>query len=175
MVAEPQNEFKKMVFQLEETDVFKEWKSSHMSNFLSHIFVMLDEANKDSYQLGYFDPKEIKTATFIVQTKDGNILNVQLLESSEILKTDNDLLELDLEKIKFSTKEVLEIAVKFKEENHPSLPVIKSFFILQNTKPKQIFNFTFLTNSFKTLNIKIASDEGNIVQSSLKSLINILK
>ncbi len=174
-MAKPQNEFKKVVFKLEETAVFKEWRAGHMSNFLSHIFVMLDEANKDLYQLGYFDPKKIKTTTFIVQIKNGNILNVQLLESSEILKTDGILLKLDLKKIKLGAKEVLDIAVKFKEDNYPLLTVVKSFFVLQNIRPKQVFNFTFLANSFKTLNIKISSDGGSIVRSSLKSLINILK
>ncbi|MBI4141031.1 hypothetical protein HY485_04305, partial [Candidatus Woesearchaeota archaeon] len=56
----------KVIEQLESSVVFKEWKSSHDVCFLAHAFVMLDEANENTWQLGFFDEKNNLMTTFIM-------------------------------------------------------------------------------------------------------------
>ena len=47
--------------------------------------------------------------------------------------------------------------------------------IIQNLDKEQIWNVTFLTQSFKTLNLKIKSDNGEIIEKKLDSLFKIEK
>jgi len=169
------NEFKELISKLEKSSEFKEQKKQSPDMFLAHVFVMFDDANKDLYQLGYYVKKTQNIITFIVKFEDGKIKSIETVQGSDILRTGAEIKKLDLEKVKLSSKKVFEIAENLKKEKYSSEPVSKAFLILQNLDDKQVFNFTFMTASFKTINIKILSDEGAIVGSSLKNLINILK
>lgn len=170
-----EKEFQNLISQLESRNEFKEIKTQSPDIFLAHIFVMFDEENKNIYQIGFFDRLKQSMTTFIVKLNNSQIENIQIAQGDEILKVSDEIKKLEFKKVNFSSKQILETAENFKKEKYPSEPVSKAFFILQNLDDKQIFNFTFMTSSFKTLNIKIDSDDGNIVGFSLKNLMNILK
>ena len=52
---------------LESSKEFKDFKSKNKESFLTHVFYMLDEANKDCVQIGYYNPKRDRITTFIVE------------------------------------------------------------------------------------------------------------
>ncbi len=169
-----QNFFSELISNLSSTREFQELKQQNPGIFLSSVFMLFDEANKDLYQVGYFDPQQNSVTTFIVRVENTAIASLEIAQASDIVESKYKIQEIDLGKVSYSPQEILVIANDFKKNNYPHLPVIKSFCILQKLT-NQVFNFTFLTSSFQTLNIRLSSDEGSIVESSLKSLISILK
>lgn len=169
-----QNFFSELISNLVSTKEFQEWKQQNPGIFLSSVFMLFDEANKDLYQIGYFNPHQNAIATFIVRVENTAITSVEIAQTSDIVESKHKIREIDLDKVGYSPQEVLAIADDFRKNSYPHLQAIKSFCILQKLTD-QIFNFTFLTSSFQTLNIRISSDEGRICESSLKSLISILK
>ena len=59
-------EFKEVVSAVENSTEFKEWRKSN-TDFLAHAFVLLDEANKNIWQIGYLNEAEKKATTFIFE------------------------------------------------------------------------------------------------------------
>ena len=80
--------------------------------------------------------------------------------------------ELDVEKIKISMEKALEIAEKVQQEEYKSDPVMKKILIIQNIDLGQVWNITFITQTFKTLNIKIDADSGKVIEHKANSLMD---
>ncbi len=51
---------------LESSKEFKAYKKENPEAFLTHIFYMPDELNKNVFQIGYYDAKKDRITTFFV-------------------------------------------------------------------------------------------------------------
>ncbi|MFH0977916.1 MAG: hypothetical protein V1837_01305 [Candidatus Woesearchaeota archaeon] len=150
---------------LEGSKEFKGWKAKHKQWFLSHIFT-LDEGES---QIGFADLKGEKITTFLVK---GGKTTIE--QTDEIFKEpEKKLLELDLDKVKISQKKALENASELQQKEHSKHSVIKKIIILQNLEIGQVYNITFVTNTFHTLNIKVDAQSGEIVEEKLSSIFDM--
>ena len=59
----------------------------------------------------------------------------------------------------------------FVDENYKGSSMFKAFMILQNIDAGQVWNITFVTQQFKTINIKIDANTGSCVSHKMISLI----
>lgn len=150
---------------LENNSVFKDWKDSHKDYFLAHIFVMLDEANIDVWQLGFFDKQKNMMTTFVV---DKNV--VKIIPDQEILKSGAEIIPLDFNAVKISEFSAMNIANNLLRTEYSREKVAKTFFILQQIDTLPVYNITFFTASFKTINIKVNSVDGKIIHHSQGSI-----
>jgi len=156
-------EIKEIIKNLENNQRFKEWKKDNNFSSLVHVFKLLDEPNKDAWQIGFYNPND--TITTFVISKD-----IKIIPTEKIFKKpDSKIKKLDIEKINIDWNKALDLAQKLQKETYPAEKPIKTILILQNLDI-QVYNITLLTESFKTLNIKIDSDTGKIVSHDLKSL-----
>ncbi len=146
--------------------VFKQWAKENNKFFLAHAFVMLDEANKNIWQFGYYCRDADKFSTFVVEENE-----VNLIQNQEVFKGEGDIKELRAEDVKLEADEMLKIGEKCKEEHYPNEEVFKTFYIIQNSAIGEIYNLTFLTKSFKAINIKISVEDGKILQHSINLLV----
>jgi len=159
--------FKSIVEALEETILFKDFKKNRPESYLVHIFVMMDEANKGLFQIGYLDPKTDKVTSFTYGNKE-----VQVNPESEVLKEpEATIFPLDIEKVEQDEEQVLRIVDEFVKLEYPKVMAVKRFYILQHLDIGQVFNFTIVTMDFKTLNLKIDVTTGEMLRHSLKSLL----
>ena len=158
--------FKKMLQKLKISPVFKQWISENKKFFLAHAFVMLDESNKDVWQIGYYCKDTDKISTFVVEENE-----VNLIKNQEIFKAEGSIKELKAEDVKLEADEMLKIGKKCREEHYPNEEVFKTFYIIQNSAIGEIYNLTFLTKSFKAINIKISVEDGKILQHSINLLV----
>lgn len=160
-------DIKELIVKIKKSDAYLKWDDKDES-YLAHIFKMLDEINKNEYQVGFYNLKNRKITTFIFNEE---LDTIQIHPESETFKeTEEHIKKLDLEKVKFSSLEALEKVNKFKEEKYSMHPVDKSFFIVQNLDKGQVWNFTFITKTFHVLNIKIDSEEGNVIEDEINSV-----
>ena len=160
-------ELKQALQKLEKSAEFKKWKKTHAEAFLAHAFVMLDDANKDIVQFGFFDSKSDKMTPFMVEPK-----KVSELPESEVFKSEQTITPLVMKHVQLTDEKALEIANEFRNKNYPAELPIKTFFIVQHLDLGCVFNITFFTKSLKTLNLKISVVDGKILRHSLESLIS---
>jgi hypothetical protein len=162
-------QIKKTITELENSEKFKEWKKENPECFLAHMFKMTDEPNQGIWQLGYYNEKEGKITTFVIESEE-----IKISLPSEIFKKPEDKIEsLNLDKIMIDWMTALEDAVEFQEKNYPKEKAVKSFFIIQNLNKETIYNITFVTQTFKTLNLKLDANTGEIIDHKLISLFEM--
>ena len=152
-------ELKDILSNLEKTDTFKKWKSTHKNSFLSSFFIV----DAQGWQLAFYSPSNKKMSTFL---KD------RLVQAdSAIFKHKEDKVEqLNLDEASLSMEEALNIAKKELEATKPGLRTTKTIIVLQKIE-NVLWNISFLTSSFYIFNIKInAANKQIISQDFISSL-----
>ena len=146
---------------LEKVKKSKEYDSSY---YLTHFFVMFDQNLKqvDDSQIGFYSKEKDMIKAMSIGDKDGKIVSK---ESEALKRKENIIKELNLEEVKIDINEAIKKIVQCLRNNYMSEVPIKAFVVLQNLDGYKflIWNFTFVTNTFKTLNIKINAEDGKIV------------
>ena len=145
--------------------LFVEWHKNNPTSFLAHAFVMLDEANKNTWQIGFYNPDTHKMVTFVLEPG-----SVKRTDEQEILEGKTPISKLDVEHVKLSVEDALEKARECFDENYGAQSAIKHFFIIQELEGKAVFNITYLLQSFKTVNVKIDAASGEVIKHSIAAL-----
>ena len=161
---------KKTIKKLESSKTFKDYKKTNPDAYLTSTFLMAENLEED-WQLDYYSIKSKKITSFVIKDKIKSMPETKPFQEKESI-----IEKLDIDKIKIDFKKVLEIADKLKKEKYKNETLTKKIIVLQNLKEfGQIWNLTFLTSSFKTLNIKINASSGKILKENLASLITFTK
>ena len=156
-----------IIKKLESSKEFKEYNKKNQDIFLAHVFYMIDDVNKDVVQIGYYNKKTEMIVTFIIE-KDKITMNP---EEKVFKEQKTAIKKLDLANVKIDVNEALEIAEDIQKQKYSAQIPVKRIAILQHLPVGQVWNITCLTQSFKTLNIKIDSGTKKIVSDSLISVV----
>jgi hypothetical protein len=152
---------------LEESTEFTSWKKDHKDSYLVHSFKMFDEVNKNIWQIGYFNPGSHLITVFVVGEEIHRNPDAQVFKEQEKLVN-----PLNIELVKINEEEAMTIANDVLKENYRA-QIFKSFLILQNLEEHgQVWNVTFVTQQFKTINVKIDANAGTVVVHKEISLIS---
>ena len=149
---------------LEKSEQFNEWRNANNDFYLCHVFFMTGH----SYQVGFFNPENDMMVTFDVDND-----KVAKSPESEVFKEADKVKELLLDNVDIDIDKAMEIAESVREKQYKGEIRNKHILILQNIKQGQLYNITFLTDSFKTLNIKIDAKTGKVLSHSISSLISL--
>ncbi len=150
----------KILEKLQKSPVFIEWREDNKESFLSHVFTMLENGKELEWQIGYYNPGNDQIASFTILND-----NIKSNPHEEIVKDENSrMLELDLNKVKFDLPEALERIKSFRIKNYSAEVPDKTIVILQNLEVGTVWNITFITKSFNTLNFKFLADRGEILE-----------
>jgi len=159
-------ELKDVLAKLESSDEFASWNTHHKNAFLAHAFVMLDDANRNTWQVGYYDEEQGLMSTFVVSGE-----KIDLIPDQEVLKADQRILPLKPEDVVIPLADALAAAQKAKLEHYPQEQIAKTFFIIQHVEAHgPVFSITYFTAAFKTINIKISSKKGTVEHHSIQAL-----
>ncbi len=151
---------------LEGNKEFKEWKKKNKQSFLAHVFKMLDDENKDDWQIGYYNKNDTIT-TFIITPSE-----IKIAETENIFKRpEAKIKKLEKEKIKVDITQALQTAEKIQSTQYKQEIPYKIITILQKLDIGQIYNITYVTQSFKVLNFKIDSSNGKVLKKTLQSIM----
>lgn len=159
-------ELKAALKQLRQSHKFKEWFKNNNKTYFSYAFTMIENNEQADWQIGYYNKEKDKVTTFIVQK------NILINPEEDIFKkSDMDVKEIDIDKVKLALNKILAKLDKFQKENYPRETILKKIIILQNfEKLGNIWNVTFITHGFSTLNIKVKADNGRVVEHNLAPL-----
>lgn len=158
---------------LRDTAKFKGWQSKNPDAKLVHVFMMLEPGADVKYDIGFFDfGKELMTS-FVI---DDSFSNVEINESKEVFTKDKQSIKpLEEDRIKLSFKDAFEISHKVQKEKYKQHEPIKEIIILQNLDVGQVWNITYVTKTFETLNIKVDAESGNVVEDGLHKIFSFDK
>lgn len=157
---------------LEESQDFKKWKQKNKDTYFSYAFKIPQEMNSSDWQIGFYDTKKDKITTFVVIGD-----NVKIRPEEEIFKKEEmKVNEIQLEKVKLRFDNALTKANEFQQKNFPKDKSIKTIAILQNIAVLgNIWNITYITEAFNTLNIKINATSGKVLEHNLSSVFSFRK
>jgi hypothetical protein len=159
-------ELKDILAVLEQSSAYQAWRAGHAQAFLAHAFVMLDEPNKNIWQIGYFDEAANSMTTFVVSGR-----TIGVIPDQEVLKAKQRILPLDPRDVLLPVAEALALAQKAKLQHYPQEQAVKTFFIIQNLEEHgPVFNITVFTAAFKTINIKLSTKNGGVLHHSMQAL-----
>lgn len=163
-------EIKDVVSKLEKSEVFKGFKKEYPKAYLVNLFTMLETPKqKPEWHIGYYDKKKDRITSFILG--DEIIKNPE----SEVFKDGGHVAPIDLSKIKIHIDAAIENAVMHQTQKFPVDTPMKNIILLQNNDGHHVYNMTFVTRTFKTLNIKVSSQDGRIISSKLYSIFDFNK
>ena len=138
---------------------FSTWRGDHPDTILAHIFL-----ESDNIQIGYFDPVKNNMTTFVLGEE------LKMIPDQEILKGNSEIQELDINEVIVSPQEALEAADALRKTHYTDERVLKSLSILQNFDGSCVYNITYFTMTFKTVNIKVSAIDASIINHSIGSL-----
>ena len=163
-------EVKDAVLTLEKSEVFKKFKKDYPNAYLANLFSMMEPNNpKPEWHIGYYDKEKEKIVTFILS--DEIIQNPE----SEVFRDGGHVTPVDLSKIKISLIDALQNAISHQKQKYPVDTPTKKIIVVQHIDGHYLYNMTFVTQTFKTLNIKVSTQDGRIVSSKLYSIFDFDK
>ena len=163
-------ELKLALKKLEESQDFKKWHRENKNTYFSYAFKIPQESNE--WQLGFYNRKRDKITTFII---NGDNVNIRL-EEDIFKKEETKVNEIQLDKVKLTLDNALAKANEFQEKNFPKDKSIKTIAILQNMSSLgNIWNITYVTETFNILNMKIDASSGKVLKHNLSSVFSFRK
>lgn len=161
--------FKDALKKLEESKEFREWHKENKACYLTHGFIMVDPTIKQEWQIGYYHPDNEIISSFNVNG------SVTKNPDAEAFKKEGKIEKLVVDKIKISLQEAEKKADAVQDEKYRAHTPTKKIFIIQKLDVGQVWNITYVTKTFSTLNIKVDSDTGKVVSDDLVSLFKVEK
>jgi hypothetical protein len=160
--------FKEAVSKLEESKEFKDWKKECDDSYLAHGFISFGD--NSHWQIGYYNKKTDKITSFIMGPEI--VVNAE----ENIFKEGHDEVKaLELDKIKINIDQALKAAEELQQKEYTNDSVMKKIMIIQNIEQGQVWNVTFVTSTFKTLNIRVNAETGKIVEHKSNSIMDFKK
>jgi len=158
---------------LKEMPEFKEWHAQHVDAKPVHVFLLIEPGADVKYDVGFFDFAKELMSSFLV---DDSLKHAEVTETKEIFTKDNQKIKpLEEERIKVSFKEASDTSRKLQKEKYKQHEPIKEVVILQNLQEGQVWNITYITKTFQTLNIKIDAETGTVIEDTLHQIFSFDK
>jgi len=155
-------EIKELLKRLENSNEFTGWQEKNKGFYLVHVFYMTGHPP----QVGYYSKDTDKVITFDIE--DTIVIN----PPSEVFKNTKTVNELKLDEVNVDKPIIMETVQKFTSDKYPTEKADKKMVLLQEFDGKPIYNVTYFTSSFKTLNVKIDAKTGSVLSDELASLVS---
>ena len=158
-------ELRQALKNLEESKEFKKWHKENKNTYFSYAFNIPQE--NDEWQLGYYNKKKDMITTFIV-----NRDSIKVRPEEEVFKKEGMKVgQIQLENVMLTFENAVSKANEFQQKNFPKEKGIKTIAILQNVpKLGNVWNITYITEAFNTLNMKINANNGKVLEHNLSSV-----
>ncbi len=154
---------------LEKSPDFKKWHQKNKNTYFSYAFKILEEMGSDDWQLGFYDKKKDRITTFMMV---GGNINIRP-EEEVFKKEDTKVNEVQLDSVRLAFDSIIAKSNEFQNKNFPNDKSVKTIVILQNIpKYGNVWNITFVTEAFNTLNMKIDASSGKILEHNLSSILS---
>ncbi len=135
---------------------------------------MMIEPGKDTgCDIGFYDFDKKLMTSFLI---DKAVSSVEITESKEIFTKDTQQIKpIEEDRLKVNFDKALETASALQQDKYKMHVPIKEVVILQNLDIGQVWNITFITKTFQTLNMKIDAETGDVLEDKLHQIFSFDK
>ncbi len=153
---------------LESNHSFSQWKAKNKDAYFSHAFKMFQDEHTE-WQLGFYQKKKEKITTFIVKPDA-----VEMKAAEEVFKKEETQIKpVDFNDSTLELSEVIQKTNEFQKKNYPKDSSMKIIALLQNMPDYgSVWNITYVTQAFNTLNMKIHPQNGKVLDHKLSSIFS---
>lgn len=156
---------KEIIKKLEESKEFKDWKKKNKEDYLVHLFNMFDNNSDGIWQIGYTN-KDSKVTSFVMGDE------IEIMPDEKVFQEKKSKIKkLDISKIKISIDEALEKAEEFQKEKYDGNTPLKTMVVVQNIAENILYNITYITRAFNTLNMKIDAISGKLISHEITPML----
>lgn len=161
-------ELREALSALQHHQTFTNWKTKHRSAFFSHAFKMFQDEHKE-WQLGFYEKAKKKITTFIITPQSVKMRP----EEDAFRKDEGDIKEAKFPNSALTLEDVIVRANLFQQQNYPKDKSVKIISIFQNLPAYgTVWNITYVTQAFNTLNMKIDPISGKILDHAFSSIFS---
>ncbi|MFT4313326.1 MAG: hypothetical protein ACMXYA_02875 [Candidatus Woesearchaeota archaeon] len=155
---------------LQESQTYTDWKKDNPDFKLAHCFFMKDQKAQKDWHFGFINEKTEELINFIV----GNEITFE--SHTELAKQpDQHVLPLDIDAVSVTLEEAEKKLLEVVDDENQG-GVTTTIFLLQNIPMiGTVWNVTAVTLTWKTLNVKIDAQTGDIKLKGTKSLFDVKK
>jgi hypothetical protein len=165
-------EIKNIIDKVKKSEEFEIWQKDVSGYYLSYVYKMLD-ANKDDFQVGFINKETDYVATFEIDLSVNMIKFIG--ESEPFKKPEDDVHKLNIDKVEVDWKDALAKSEEVLKKEYSAHVPINTFFILQKLEEGDVYNITYLSKSFSTINLKISAQDGSVLSKSCNSIMDLAK
>lgn len=161
-------DIKSALEKLKSSDEYEAWKASHKDAYLTHVFAMLSK-DEALWQVGYYDPEDSLIYSFEIDD------NIKMNDPETPFGPEDKVIEeIKTDDINIRFVEVMDTVSELQQEKYPSHKPVKKIVILQVLEGfGLVYNVTYVTESFKTLNIKVDAKSGKVVEDNLVEIFKM--
>jgi hypothetical protein len=161
--------FKDALKILEKSSEFKDWKKKNKNTYLSYGFYVIENSDVN-WKIGYYDSKKDKLTSFDVGSQ------IKIEPDEEVFKKkEKKVKKIDIDEVKLDLGDAVSISQQLQEEEFVTEKPTKIIAILQKIEEHQVWNITYLTQNFNTLNFKIKTETGRVLEKKLTPLMEFRK
>lgn len=158
-----------LIDRVEATQAFGQWRAANKDAYLASAFAIFDaDKQPGEWSIGYFNPGTDKMTVFVVNG------DVRVCAPSDVFKSEEGVKAITREKVGIDFKDALRIAKEFQEKNYSADQPQRVILILQQLIA-QVWNISIITNTCKMLNIRINSESGKVLHSSITPLFRFVE
>jgi len=141
---------------------------SDKSYYLSSVFSMYspDKEQEKVWLITFYNSTDNKLETFSENKHQS---------SEDIFSKDEKVKELIMAEVKIDEKTALNSAINILNEKYKEKFIQKQVLVLQKIKDQLLWNITFITDTFKVVNIKISATQGNEISSKLTNISEFMQ
>ncbi|MFH1590746.1 MAG: hypothetical protein ABIC95_02350 [archaeon] len=152
---------------LAKSKAYKDFAKKHPDAKLAHAFIMMEKGNRSEWQIGYYLKGNDQVITFFMHEE------IKTSPPSKIFKEPRKkVLPLDIEKVSMTFSQAFDAALEFQKEKYPTEKPAKILCILQHLEEGTVYNITFVTPAFNTLNIRVDAKAAEVTSHRLTSLLD---
>ncbi|MBI5872507.1 hypothetical protein HZB88_05510 [archaeon] len=157
---------KQIIEGIRDSPEFKQYAEKKI--YLASCFSLNNPDAKEGWQIDFYEPEKHKMKTF---TMAGSTIRVQ--DEEEIFQRfEAKIEELNLALVKTDLPEALQKVDALLSSKYTNEKKDKAIIILQAVRSVPVWNITYLTTSFKILNVKLNALTGTILSEKMENIIS---
>lgn len=160
-------DFKQAFKKLNADKGFIKWKKAHEKDYLIYGFYIVGEDVKQEWQIGFYNKKEDMITAFCINEVISQNPETQAYRQSDTID------ELEVTRIVISCDQAISKSDALQKSKYPGHEPLKKIIVIQKLPIGQVWNITYITKSFKTLNIKVDSESGKVLKDELLSVFKV--
>ncbi len=154
---------------LDKDALFKGWRAKNKDDYFSYAFKLLMDGRDTDWQIGFYCKEKESITTFVIENN-----KISIRKDEEVFRRDESHVRpIQMNAVTVPLEKILQSAQNYRAEKYPTEIPIKAIVILQNLPEfGNVWNVTYITAQFNTINFKLNAKSGVVVDEKKDSLLS---